>query len=55
MMNVLEKMFSFLFPQFEGEEEQRRAEEGEARYLQRKAKRVAERERQSAAAAAQQS
>lgn len=37
---------------FDGEEEQKRAEEGKARYLQRKEKRLAERERQSAAAAA---
>ncbi|CAJ1085532.1 cytosolic acyl coenzyme A thioester hydrolase isoform X2 [Xyrichtys novacula] len=35
---------------FEGEEENRRAEEGKARYLQNKAKRLADKERQSAAA-----
>ncbi|XP_060913139.1 cytosolic acyl coenzyme A thioester hydrolase isoform X2 [Labrus mixtus] len=37
----------------DGEEEQRREEEGKARYLQRKAKRLAEKERQMASAANQ--
>ncbi|KAM6983201.1 cytosolic acyl coenzyme A thioester hydrolase isoform 1-T1 [Tautogolabrus adspersus] len=37
----------------DGEEEQRREEEGKARYLQRKAKRLAEKEHQSASAAHQ--
>ncbi|XP_065817468.1 cytosolic acyl coenzyme A thioester hydrolase isoform X1 [Labrus bergylta] len=37
----------------DGEEEQRREEEGKARYLQRKAKRLAEKERQIASAANQ--
>lgn len=41
------KAISFCFcPQIEGEEEQRRFEEGKTRYLQNKAKRLAEKERQ---------
>ncbi len=36
----------FCFLQIDGEEEQRRFEEGKARYLQNKAKRLADKERQ---------
>lgn len=49
-MNVSEsKSFVFLFScflQYDGEEEQRRFEEGKARYLHNKAKRLADKERQ---------
>lgn len=40
------KMAAFLFPQLEGDEEQRRFEDGKMRYLQNKAKRLADKERQ---------
>jgi len=36
---------SFIFLQLDGEEEQNRFEEGKARYLQNKAKRLADKER----------
>lgn len=40
------KMAAFLFPQLEGDGEQRRFEDGKMRYLQNKAKRLADKERQ---------
>lgn len=45
-MNVSENKSCVFFPQVEGEEEQKRFEEGNARYLQRKAKRLADKESQ---------
>jgi hypothetical protein len=39
-------MAAFLFPQLEGDGEQRRFEDGKMRYLQNKAKRLADKERQ---------
>lgn len=45
MMNVSENKSFVFFPQIDGEEEQRRFEEGKARYLQNKAKRLADKER----------